>query len=368
MNRLGTLFGLILLIAAACGVYYLFQGGHGDVSEDPEQEVAVEVNVHTGLVSRSVMHGYVLAYGRIEPAPSTGNDPSADVLITAPADKIVTDVMCVEGQDVNEGDVLFRLDSRLADVAVQVARQTVELAEQNLARQKQLMQSRGTSEKLLQQATYELAHAKDGLAQVEIERSLLQVTAPISGTIVRVPVRLGETVAATSVLAELVDHKRLVTEFRVPSDEVAMLKPGQKVTIEASDTAKVPNEGASEFQSEVTFIDSLVSPDSDTVLVRASVPADSALRPGQFVRVRIIYLEKSDCLVVPEESLVTTTEGQTVVAIVENGTAFQKVVHSGLHDNGMVEIQGQGIREGMQVVTVGAYGLLPETKIRIVTE
>jgi len=83
----------------------------------------------------------------------------------------------------------------------------------------------------------------------------------------------------------------------------------------------------------------------------------------------MIYLEKSDCLVVPEESLVTTAEGrQTVLAVIENGTAFQKVVRSGLRENGMVEVTGEGIHEGMQIVTTGAYGLLPETRVRIVTD
>jgi multidrug efflux pump subunit AcrA (membrane-fusion protein) len=73
-------------------------------------------------------------------------------------------------------------------------------------------------------------------------------------------------------------------------------------------------------------------------------------------------------MVVPEESLVTTTEGQTVIAVIENGKAFQKIVQPGLRENGLVEVQGEGIHEGMQVVTYGAYGLLPETMVRIITE
>jgi multidrug efflux pump subunit AcrA (membrane-fusion protein) len=83
---------------------------------------------------------------------------------------------------------------------------------------------------------------------------------------------------------------------------------------------------------------------------------------------RIIYMEKNDCLVVPEESLVTTTEGQTVIAIVENGKAFQKIVQPGLRENGLVEVQGEGIHDGLQVVTDGAYGLPSETMVRIISE
>jgi len=230
------------------------------------------------------------------------------------------------------------------------------------------MQSQGTSEKLLQQAEYELAAAKDEMARADTELSLLQVKAPISGTIVRVLARHGEAVGVTGVLAELVDLKRLIVEFRVPSDEMKVLKLGQKVKIETGERIGGPNSEIGQVTSELTFIDSVVDPESDTVLVRASLPTEFDLRPGRLVRVRTIYLEKSDCLVVPEESLVTTTEGQTVIAIIENGKAFQRVVQPGLRENGMVEVQGEGIHEDMQVVTVGAYGLLPETKVRIITE
>jgi membrane fusion protein (multidrug efflux system) len=118
----------------------------------------------------------------------------------------------------------------------------------------------------------------------------------------------------------------------------------------------------------VTFIDSVVDSESDTILVRASTSPDAGLRSGQFVKAYIVYVEKQDCLVVPEESLVTNPEGQTVIAVVENDKAFQRVVRTGLHQNGLVEIEGEGIHEGMQIVTTGAYGLLPETNIRVLTE
>jgi RND family efflux transporter MFP subunit len=168
-------------------------------------------------------------------------------------------------------------------------------------------------------------------------------------------------------LAELLDIQRLIVEFRIPSAETSLLKTGQKVEIETGLVTQDPNSETIPA-GEVTFIDSVVDPQSDTVLVRASTPPGAGLKSGQFVKAHIVYVEKKDCLAVPEESLVTTTEGQTVIAVVENSKAFQRVVHTGLRQNGLVEIQAEGIHEGMQIVTTGAYGLLPETNVRIVTE
>jgi membrane fusion protein, multidrug efflux system len=210
--------------------------------------------------------------------------------------------------------------------------------------------------------------AQDRRARAMTELSLLQVTAPISGTIVQVLARPGQAVDMTTTLAELIDPNRLIIESRVPNAEVSLLKPGQKAEVETDTKKEESNTETVQTTGELTFIDPAVAPGSDTVLVRASTPSEMGLRPGQFVKVRFVYVEKNDCLVVPEESLVTTTDGRTVIAVVEGNKAVQKAVQTGLREKGLVQIQGQGISEGMQIVTEGAYGLPPETKIRIITE
>ena len=228
--------------------------------------------------------------------------------------------------------------------------------------------------KLLQEAIYQYESALNELEKAKVELSLLQVKAPISGTIVQVFAKPDESVDMADILAELIDVERLISEFRVPSSEATLLKLGQRVEIETSENSGILPSG------EVTFIDSIVDPQSDTVLVRASISnkngtakddstaQETELKTGQFVKAHIIYVEHKDCLVVPEESLVTNEQGQTVIAIVEDDKAVQKEVHTKLHQNGLVEIESEGIHEDMKIVTTGAYGLLPETKIRIISE
>jgi len=368
MNKLRTVFGLIILLACALVVYYLLKAKPTQTSEDPAGQVVTEVNVHVGKISRATLHGYVLTYGTVRLAVGSDNAPAARVRITAPSAGLISEVLCVEGQTVNQGDTLFRLDSRIAEAALKQAEQAVELADKDFARQKELMTSQGTSEKLLQQAQYRLATAKDELTKARTELSLLQVKAPISGTIFRVPSRPGETVNMSDLLAELIDPNRLIVEFQVPSEQISPLKQGQNVEIETIDKTAEPNNATFQAPAELTFVDSVVDPQSDTVLARASVPAGTGLRPGQFVKVRVIYSQKDNCLAVPEDSLVTTPDGRTVIFVVENNKALQKGVQTGLRENGLVEVQTEGIHEGMQIVTVGAYGLPSETNIRIVNE
>ena len=374
MNKLGTFIGLIILLVAAVGTYFLFMGNQNETAEEAESTIEPEVSVHVGKITRSTLYGYIEAYGWIEPAVASSDNPPASVSIKAPSAGIVTEVKCIESQEVQKGDLLFSFDSRIAEAALKKAQETAKFEEQNLTRQKELYDANGTSKKQLQEAIYQYESALNELEKARVELSLLQVKAPISGTIVQVFAKPAESVNMSDILAELIDTERLIVAFRIPSAEVSLLKSGQKVEIETSDSQDILPSG------EVTFIDSKVDSQSDTILVRASILSSNAagedeltvsgtgLKTGQFVKARIIYIEHKDCLVVPEESLVTNEQGQTVIAVVEDDKAVQKEVHTKLHQNGLVEIESEGIHEGMQIVTTGAYGLLPETKIKIISE
>jgi membrane fusion protein (multidrug efflux system) len=114
----------------------------------------------------------------------------------------------------------------------------------------------------------------------------------------------------------------------------------------------------------VTFIGFQVDPLTDTLLVRASLNTGSGLRPGQFVSVRILIEVRPDRLAVPIESVVTR-EGESVIALVEGDRAKQTIIKPGLREGNLVEVEGEGLREGMRIVTQGVYGLPPETRIRV---
>jgi membrane fusion protein (multidrug efflux system) len=100
-------------------------------------------------------------------------------------------------------------------------------------------------------------------------------------------------------------------------------------------------------------------------LVRISLDTDAGLRPGQFVTARIVVEERLQRLAVPINSVVTN-ENTSLIALVEGDLAKQKLVKLGLRDGSFVEVEGEGIKEGMTVVTEGVYGLPPETRIRVV--
>jgi len=285
------------------------------------------VNVQAGVLKLATLHRFVQGYGTIEPAPATAEQPAAGAQLAAPSAGVVAKVNVVEGQQVMKGDVLVELNSQVA--------------EQELERQKKLYAQENTSLKNLQNAEAQLA--------------LLRVTAPLSGTVVRVNVKPGQAVDLTTVVAEVMDLSRLAVSAEIPAAAAVDLKSGQPVEVLTEPL----------LTTELSFVSPSVDKNNDTVLVRARLPADGALRPGQFVSLRIVTAVHTNCLVAPSESVVTGESGKSVIVLVKGDEAAQTTVQAGLRENGWVEIAGPELKAGDVVVTVGAYGLPEKTKISV---
>ncbi len=320
-----------------------------------EEGIVTDVGVHVGKIVRATLHRYVTAYGTVEPEPPGGGMPAAGAVISAPVGGILAEIACTEGRAVAQGALLFRLDTRLAEVAVAKAAKALESAEQTYERQKKLLAAEATSRKNFQQAELELNTAKSELAAARTELSLLEIRAPLAGTVVRITARLGQAVEPNAVLAEVIALDRLVVTAQVPSRDAAPLRPGQ--TVEWGD-GRTPG--------TLSIVGKDIDTKTDTVLVRASLPAGAGFQPGQFLSIRIVSEERRDVLAVPEESVVPGPAGGTVLMVVEGDKAIPRPVKAGLRDAGLVEVEGEGLAEGLVIVTTDAYNITGETKIHII--
>jgi RND family efflux transporter MFP subunit len=211
---------------------------------------------------------------------------------------------------------------------------------------------------------------------------------------VKINVNPGEAIEAATVLAEIVDLDRLVVTATIPAAELRFLKLGLPVDIIASesggdaDEKKPENEakkgddaGANDEKDEkktegdkgwilagrLAFLGFQVDTRNDTVGVRVAIPKDAGLRPGQHVRLRVVVEQHDDRLAVPKESIYRGDDG-AVVSVVVGDKATQQAVRVGLKENGLVEVSGEGLKQGLTVVTAGAYALPKETKIRVIGE
>ena len=116
--------------------------------------------------------------------------------------------------------------------------------------------------------------------------------------------------------------------------------------------------------ASVSFVSPSVDLKTGAAPVRLALPEESGLRPGQFVRARIVTEELTGRLVVPRESVVKVDD-ERVIYMVKDDKAIQMPVKTGLRDGNLIEVEAEGLKEGDTIVTVGAYGLPKETKVKI---
>lgn len=333
-------------------------------SDEPEA-IVTDVAVKTGKIARMTLHRYVMAYGMVEPQPAMLGEPAASSKIAAPIAGILSRVYCEEGQPVKQGALLFELDTRAADALVAKAEVAVEFAQKHFARKQQLLAADNVSRKLYDESEQLLQTARKDLANAQTQRELLRIKAPLSGTVAAIHFKVGETIGLNTALADLIDLERLDITLKIPSQEAAALRLGQPVEVNTGIKDGSGLNAISAPLGKVVFISPQIDPLTDTVLVRAALHSGSGMRPGQFVNARIVVEERSGHLAVPVASVVNRETGSTI-AVVEGNTAKQMAVTPGLRDGNLVEIAGNTLREGMTVVTQGAYGLPAETQIRII--
>ena len=329
--KITPLVKLCILAAVGCGLYALWHKGVPRHQEQPKALGETEVAVHVGKISLATLRHGVTAYGTVEPEPGAADKAPASAQIKSPAAAIVSDVNCFEGQQVEKGQTLFTLNN---------------------------------------------IRKPDG----SVEPALLKITAPLSGTVVYVNVRPGEVTdpETQTPLVEVVDLNRLIIAANVPSSQMSALKVGQTVEIvpqqaEVHDTSAtaetaVPSPAPVTLTGTVALVEDRVDPKTDMGPVDISVPAEAGLRPGQFVRVRIITDERRDCLTVPSRSIVKNQSGEWVIYLVSGKQAIQQPVKVGFREGDTVQVQSLVLQPGDKVVTTGAYGLPGKTKIRILSE
>lgn len=345
---------------SACG------GGGTATGENAPPEPVPEVTVTVVAVTRTTLHGYVTGWGKVDPESANRGNPPANAAIAAPTSGLVTAILCGEGERVRQGTTLFRLDSRIADVAVERAKQAVRFAEGLVERQEQLGPGQATSQRAYQEAKQQLTAAQSELSTAEVQRRLLDVTAPIDGTVMRINAKLGDATDPSKVLAEIIDLSRLVVNAAIRSVDARQVKPGQRIDLSpgAPPNLVSADSGAPRITATIEYIASQVDSATDTVVVRARVPVTSGLRPGQFVNVSIAVDARPNRLAVPIESVVQGADGPEI-ALVQGDTAVRTRVTTGLREGGLVEVEGEGVAEGIPVVVQGAYGLPARTKVKI---
>lgn len=251
-----------------------------------------------------------------------------------------------DGQIVRKGQLLVALDATLNEAEVAQMKAEYDLALSNLKRSEDLASRQFISSSAQETAASnaQVAEAKLKLAQARLSK--MRIVAPFDGSVGIRNVSLGDYVKDGTDLVNVEDLRILKVDFRLPERNYSLVRVGQTIEVIAD---ALPNE---RWQGRIEAINPKVDADGRSLEVRALLENTSGkLRPGMFVRVRVIVGERADALMVPEESIVPQG-GQFYVYKVVDGAARRMPVTIGVRRDAKVEIL-QGLAAGDQVVTAG---------------
>ena len=259
-------------------------------------------------------------------------------------------VMFADGSQVAKGDALIVFDASVQQALVNQARAERDLAAAKLKRTEELFQKKFLSAAALDdaKATEEIAAAKLALAQANLDK--MTIRAPFAGQIGIRQVSVGDYLKEGVELVNLEDLSSMKADFRVPEQISGRLAVGQTVQLQSDAFA-----GAS-FPAKVVAIDPAVDASGRSLLLRAELrDVSRRLKPGMFVRVRLVLESRPNAIVIPEEALVTAQNRLTVFKVVEGKAVATPVVtglRSQLDQRAVVEVI-KGLAPDDVVVTAG---------------
>ena len=295
----------------------------------------------------------------------------------------------VEGSMVKEGQVLFQmdrkpfevaLDARKAELAQQQARLTTATA--NLNRVKPLAKKKAVAQKELDDAlgTYRSAaaaveEAQSKVAQAELNLGYTTIKSPLAGVSSFAVQREGAYIGlgTDSLLTYVAQIDPMWVEFNVSENQILRqresIKKGQLIAPEdgefvveivLADGTVYPDKG------RITFADASLSEETGTFLIRAEFAnPDQLLRPGQFVRVRLKGMIRPNAILVPIPAVQQGAKGSFVWVITKEGKAEFRPVQVGPWQGDQWFID-EGLEDGDTVVVQGALKLRADIPVKSV--
>lgn len=311
-------------------------------------------------------------------APGTV-EPLATVAVKPRVDGQIVAVGFSEGDMVEEGSVLFRLDDRMVKAQIGQASANIEKdeaslrdAEATLARRQALIGKQVVTEAALDQARYAVEGLKAGIAagralldSQKTQLDYLTIRAPITGRTGSQTAKLGSTVRSqdAQALVTINQTKPISVSFAVPQSELGAVR--RALATKAAAEIVVPGGKRASVRGTISFIDNQVDKQTGSLTVKlVSDNANEILWPGLAVEVALTVEVKSRMLSAPASAVLPAQQGMIAWVIGADNKVAPRVVTIE-RIVGQTVFLSSGVAAGDRVVTDGQLRLAPGATVVI---
>lgn len=354
-----------LLILSGCG-----KGGQGAGGPPAAPQVVVSQPLKKNVQEWDEYTGRFAALEEVE--------------IRARVSGYLTAVNFKDGQIVFKGDPLFTIDPRPYQAAADIARAgvaqaqaSVQLAQRELDRARDLRQTQAVSQSVLDNRAQQLQNAQAQLlgaqAQVraaELDLEFTSVKAPVTGRVSNHRVSVGNLVsggsAQSTLLTTIVSLDPI--QFYFDADQASYLRyvrqsrNGERVSSRDNPNPVIlalPDEQGFVHKGYIDFVDNQIDDGTGTIRVRALFDnADMVLTPGMFARLRLVGRPNYDGLLLPDAAIGTDQNRRFVYVLDKDNKATYRGVTTGPLIDGLRVIR-DGLVETDKVVVAGLQRVKP---------
>ncbi len=272
-----------------------------------------------------------------------------NVIATPQATGVVRKLYVSNGSYVKKGQVIGILDDNVISTQIAEADQQISFLKDIYLKQKELWdQNIGTEVQLLTaKNNYESAVKRRKTAQSQ--RALYRITAPISGVVDGVDLRVGEMASPGSPRGiRIVNDQDLKVVANVGEGNISLVDRGDRVQVIIPDLRDT-------LTGRISYVGRTIDPVSRSFEVEVALPHSSRFKPNMIAELKIVAYSRPGAIAIPSGLIKHTPEGD-IVSVVKQGKVANKAVKIGMVYNGRTEIL-DGLTIDDQIITSGGEGL-----------
>lgn len=346
MNNVKSVI-LALLIAvlpalAGCGV------GEARVADKAAIDAATPVPVETANPVRADI------YATYEATAAITTD--ADAPVTARVAGELVELLVEEGDSVQSGQILARLDGERLRLEMLAAKADLARARKEYERNIGLHKRGLISASMFEGLKYDLDALEASYKLKQLNYGYSNIRAPIAGIVSAREIKPGQSISAGDIVFRVTETSELLAYLQIPQKQLPKFQAGHTAAV------RVASMPGTSFGAAIVRISPTIDTRNGTFRATVSIDNENGdLAPGMLGRFTIAYERHDAALIIPAAALINDDE-QTSVYVVSDGAVAKRAVETGIETDGKVEIL-DGLSEHEQIVVVGHGSLQDGSKV-----
>jgi len=322
--------------------------GEASVADQEVIDATTPIPVETASPYRSDI------YATYEATAAITTDADAPVIARASGELV--ELLVEEGDVVDAGQILARLDGRRLRLEMLAAKAELARASREYDRNIDLHDRGLISASMFEGLEYDVAALKASYELKQLNYDYSNIRATISGVVSARQIKPGQNVKLGDVAFRITETSELLAYLQIPQSQMPKFHAGHRATVQVAAMPSV------DFEASIIRISPTIDTRNGTFRATALIDnKNGKLAPGMLGRFTIAYEMHANALTIPAAALLDDAE-QASVYVVNDGEVLRRIVETGIETDGKIEIL-DGLSENERVVVVGQNSLRDGSRV-----